>query len=285
MLDAAIEPRTLSTAARFAAGTGRLRVARVGGASAALTAGAATPSKLFVTRPRGAAVWAFATTIGGGLLAGDATALEVDVGSGAACFLGTQASTKVHRSPDGRESRQTLAARVAGGALLAVVSDPVTCYAGARHVQRASFLLDDGASLLLVDGLTAGRAARGERWAFASHASRTEIRLGGRPLLVDALRLDGPPGTIGARMGRFDALATAILVGPRTRAVAAAALEKVAAMKIRPGAELYASASALGAAVVVRIAAERHAAAAGLVKELLAPIASELGEGPWDRRA
>lgn len=285
MLDAALEPRTLSAAAPLAAGTGRLRVARVGGRSAALIAGAATPLKLFVTRPRGAAVWAYTTTIGGGLLAGDETALDVEVGSGATCFLGTQASTKIHTSVDGRDSRQTLAARVAGGALLAVVSDLVTCYAGARHVQRASFALDEEASLLLVDGITAGRAARGERWAFAAHASRTEIRLGRDPLLVDALRLDGPPGSVGARMGRFDALATAILVGPRTRAVAAAALEAVAAMPIHPGAELYASASALGGAVLVRIAAERHAAAAELLKRLLAPLAGELGESPWDRRA
>src|SRR5262249_40908870 len=97
-------PRTLVH--RLPRGHGRLRVASVAGdRSAGLHAAGADPLALLVTRARGPAVWAYTTTMGGGLLAGDEIQLEVNVEREATCFLGTQASTKVYPS-HGPTSRQ-----------------------------------------------------------------------------------------------------------------------------------------------------------------------------------
>jgi urease accessory protein len=298
MLAVPLRSETLSSSARLSMGRGRLAVARIDGRSSAVLATATSPLKLFVTRPCAEAVWGYTTTIGGGLLAGDEVELDLAIGRDATCFLGTQASTKVH-GPHARalaaqasRSRQAVAARIEHGALLAMISDPLTCFAGARHVQRLSFALEAGASLFAIDGFTAGRSANGERWAFESLEMRTEVTVAGRALVVDGLRLEaeaGAMGTIGARMGRFDAFSTALLVGPRVAALAGRVLETVAALPIFAGAARLVSASPLrlgGATVgaIVRAAATRPAAVAELFSSLFQEIAEPLGESPWQRR-
>src|SRR5262245_48343677 len=97
-------------------GHGRVGVARVAGASALVAGAARAPLQLLVPRPRGPAVWACAGTLGGGLVDGDALALEVAVGDGAALLVSTQASTKVYRGA----ASQRLSATVGDGALLAL---------------------------------------------------------------------------------------------------------------------------------------------------------------------
>ncbi|HVI96228.1 MAG TPA: urease accessory protein UreD, partial [Anaeromyxobacter sp.] len=100
-------------------GGGKLAVALVDGASAVVGCAAASPLHLFTPRARGPAAWAIAATLGGGLVAGDALDLEIDVGGGATALVGTQAHAKVFRSP-GPWASQTLSARVAPGATLAL---------------------------------------------------------------------------------------------------------------------------------------------------------------------
>ena len=67
---------------------------------------------------------------GGGLVGGDDIQLRADVTAGARALLTTQASTKVYRSE--RRSRQSLTATVGANALLAVVPDPIVCFAARR---------------------------------------------------------------------------------------------------------------------------------------------------------
>ena len=71
-----LAPRT----SRLAQGAGRLQVDLIDGQSSATVIAAHAQMKLLVPGPRGPAVWAFASSFGGGLVAGDHIALEVTVG-------------------------------------------------------------------------------------------------------------------------------------------------------------------------------------------------------------
>jgi len=166
------------------AGRGHVTIAARGDRAYVARARAESPLKLLFPRNHGSAQWVFTATYGGGLVDGDGIVLDLEIDARASAFVSTQSATKVYRSPRG--TSQSLDARVATGALLALVPDPVSCFAGARYSQRAHVALAGGASLLLVDAFTCGRAARGERWDFAHLASRTTITRDGHAVLTDA---------------------------------------------------------------------------------------------------
>ncbi|MDI1445139.1 urease accessory protein UreD [Polyangium sp. 6x1] len=272
-----------------AAGAGSLVVAHVASASTVLGARASAPLKLLVPRSRGPSVWAYASTFGGGLLEGDAITLDVRVGPGAALLCSTQASTKVYKSESGGSSCQTLSASVAEGALFALLPDPVCPFAGAIYQQRQRIELAPGASLVLVDGLVSGRAARGERYRFTSYRAVTEVVQENRLLVLDALTLENTPeSTVAERMGRFDALATAVLVGPRVEAAAAELVESVTRAPLRSPDRarntLLATASPLSGGAVLRVAGEEPEDVAAFLRAFLAFLAPLLGGDPWARK-
>ncbi len=264
------------------AGRGELRVIATPRGAAVAHARAESPLKLLLPRNHGVAQWVFAATYGGGLVDGDAIALDVEIDAGAAAFLSTQSSTKVYRSPQG--TRQAMAARVGAGALLAVVPDPVVCFAGARYAQTADITLAPDASLLFVDALTSGRSARGERWDFARYASRTRITRGARVLATDATVLAPEDGDLRARMRRFDAMATVFAFGPRAGALRDAMLAAGGAPASRR-AEIVAAASPLGDdGAIFRVAATSTGAMLAALRAALAPLATLLGDDPFARK-
>jgi urease accessory protein len=227
--------------------------------------------------------WVYIASLGGGLVDGDALSLSVDVEAGACALLATQASTKVYRSPHGTSQR--LAARVAAGALLAVVPDPVSCFAGASYTQQVDIVLeDDTATLVLVDALTCGRAARGERWAFARYAARSRLWIGDRLLAHDSVRLDPAHGDVAARMGRYDTFATITAAGPRAAAVRGHLLAAAATAPSRDASRLHAVTVLSPGASIGRLAATCASEAIAAVRALLAPLAGELGDDPFARR-
>jgi len=262
-------------------GQGRLRIVRSGDQSVVHTARATSPLKFLLPRNHGAGAWAFVTNLGGGLVDGDAIDVELDVGPGAVALLGTQSATKVYRSPQG--TRQSLRGRVGEDALLVVPSDPVLCFAGARYLQTVELELARGASVVFVDGLLAGREARGERWAFARYESRVRVRREGKLFLHDALLLDPAHGSVAARMGRFGAVVTVLAVGP----AAVAVRERALAMAQRPqagAAEVFSAAPVADDAILGRVAGPSAASAAAFVRALLAPVTLRLGDDPFERK-
>src|SRR5260370_29621247 len=84
------------------AGAGHLEIKLVSGQSAVTSVQARSPLKFLIPRPRGDSVWAYMSSFGGGLVAGDETHVSVSLGAQSRCFLTTQASTKVYRNPKGR---------------------------------------------------------------------------------------------------------------------------------------------------------------------------------------
>jgi urease accessory protein len=263
-------------------GRGAIDFERCGAATVLRTMRATSPLKLLAPRNHGRGAWVFVATFGGGLVAGDAIHLEVGVGPEACALLGTQASTKVYRCAEAT-SRQEVRARVDRGGLLVLVPDPVVCYAGARYEQATHVDLAEGASLVLLEMFTAGRSARGERWDFQRCGSRMTIARGGAPLVVDAVVLDPAHGDLRARMGRFDALATLVLVGPLVRAMREAAL--ATKRPLVRAADLRASASAIGEdAAIVRIAGTSVESVTAAARAHLDGLAAVLGDDPFARK-
>jgi urease accessory protein len=147
-------------------------------------------------------------TFGAGLVDGDAISVDVVVEDGATLVLFTQASTKVFRG----SARQSLHAEVHG--TLVALPDPVAPFAGARYEQRVDVTLaNDHARCVLLDGVTSGRPAFGERWDFDRVDLKTTIRRSGRRLLHDALRLDASDGSVARRMDRFESLVSLVSAG------------------------------------------------------------------------
>src|SRR5215475_11859750 len=135
----------------------------------------AGPLRLLCPRRPGRAAWVVAGNLGGGLVDGDDLALEVTVERGATCVVTTQAATKVYRG----QTRQRTTVRVAEDAAVIVAPDPVVPFRGAELVQATSIELAAGASLVLVDTLTAGRRAYGERWSAARIDSALDVAIAG----------------------------------------------------------------------------------------------------------
>lgn len=180
-------------------------------------------------------------------MAGDSARLNVSLGRGTRCFLGSQASTKVYRNPAGLPCTHTLGAKVGSEAVLVLAPDPIQCFAGSLYEQRQEFFLEAGASLVLVDWLSAGRLARGERWAFGRFESRNEIFVADERLLIDALRLDPSDGPIDSpfRMGRFNCLATVVVFGAAVQESARQILDRVSCEPVSRRGALVQAASPL----------------------------------------
>jgi urease accessory protein len=244
------------------------------------SARARAPLKLLTPKNHGSARWTFVSTYGGGLVDGDAIGLEVKVRRGARALLGTQASTKVYRCPRG-ETRQTIAADVEPGALLVVAPDPLTPFAGARYEQRVSLELAAGASLAWVDVLSCGRAARAERWAFARYASRTRVRVDSALVCDDALVLDAADRDLARVFGRFDALATVLVLGPALATTRDALLGRNLAT---PRADVVFTASPLGDGACVRVAGTTTAGVTAFVRDALCDLRASLGDDPFARK-
>jgi urease accessory protein len=263
------------------AGEGALVFDVVGSRTAIAAARARAPLKLLTPKNHGDARWTYVATYGGGLVDGDAIALDVRLGRGARAVLATQASQKVYRCPRGRAG-QSLDAEVADGALLVCVPDPLVPFAGSRYEQRTTLRLAEGASLAWVDVVSCGRASRGERWAMSSYASRTRIVRGERLVCDDALVLDAATQDLPRSMGRFDAIATMFLVGPELEATRAALLARPLAGKRAP---LIFTATPLGDfGACVRVAATSAGAVTAFVRDALIDVRASLGDDPFARK-
>jgi urease accessory protein len=225
----------------------------------------------------------YASSYGGGLVGGDTLRLTISIGAGASAFVSSQASTKIYRSRD-RTSAE-LTATVSAGGHLVLWPDPVVCYAGSTFRQSQCVDLTDDGSLILVDTMTSGRRASGERWEFAEYANRIRVRQDGRVVLFDSTRLSGVEGNLAARMGRFDVLSSVAIVGPRFRENVRAIADTIAARAIERHADLLVSAAPLGdSGYLLRVIGRSTEQVAGEVRGYLSFLSCVLGDDPWTRK-
>jgi urease accessory protein len=279
--------REASVPAPHFAGRGVLQVQRVNGRSVATRTLARSPLRLLTPRNcPGDAAWVFTSTFGGGLVAGDQIDLDVRIGADATCAIATQASTKVFRALAGETSRQTLTIKADAGATCMALPDPLTCFAGAVFEQRVKIELDETASLVLVDWITGGRRARGERWAFQRYLSRIDAFVGSKLVFRDAILLDQADGPIDGehRMGRCNCFGTLLVLGKRVESAAAVLLEWAGAQPVNRGEELVFSASPVPVGVVIRVAGARTEEVGRWIRRRLDFVPALLGGDPWARK-
>jgi urease accessory protein len=277
------------------AGRGRLDVDLVAGLSAVTCLQSVSPLKLLSPRWRGKSVWTYTSSFGGGLVAGDRLQIDVRIGAGSRCFLGTQASTKVYRNPCGTPCVHELRADIGAAALMVLAPDPIQSFAGSIYDQKQTFRLGPGAGLVLVDWISAGRTARGERWAFQRLQSRNEIWVEDECVLVDSLYLDPQDGDLkGAyRLGRFNCLALVAVIGAPLRVESERLLQEVSATsaaarggtRARPFAQPFLSgASALRNGVLLRFAGISTEAVGSAIARYLQFVRPLLDDDPWARK-
>jgi urease accessory protein len=266
----------------IAPGQAKLEVAMVAHQSAVTSAVASSPMKLLTPVARGKSVWAYTSSFGGGLVAGDQTQLEVKIRGGARCFFGTQSSTKVYRNPAALPCDHSTRAEVQEDSLLVFTPEPVQAFADSHYSQRQEFHLSPNAGLVLLDWFSAGRTARGERWAFKHLASRNDVFIGGERALVDSLLLSSEE--LAAQMGRFNCLATLLLIGPPLQTASAALLQQIAARPVEKRAALVCSASPARDGVLLRVAGEEVEAVRRELSNQLTFLRDILGDDPWARK-
>jgi urease accessory protein len=257
-------------------------VVRSGSRSVAARVYATSPLRLLTPRNNGHAAWIYSSTYGGGFVDGDRMALHVDVEAGASAMLSTQASTKVYRSPRGTSAE--LRARIGCGGLLVLAPDPVVCFAGSRYEQRQRVELDDGAAVVLIDWLTSGRHASGERWAFSEYRSELVVERCHRTVVHDVLALRAGDGDLERRISRFNVLALVVVVGEALRAAAVDIVARADADPVAARADRLVAATPIDDGCVVRIAGTSFEQVADAVRAYLAFLPTVLGDSPWSRK-
>jgi urease accessory protein len=206
----------------------------------------------------------FLLSYGGGLISGDHIALTIHLVPSTRLSIVTQGHTKVYpvTSPEIVTS-QELDVVIGKDAALCLLPDPVQPWKGSRYRQKQVFRMAEGASLALLDWVSAGRTARGEEWEFVEWKGRNEIRLGGsgeggdgkgttdRLLLRDNLILNGDIGKGGLPLGRAahgaSIFGTLILRGPLVASLSAFFLDEFGKMP-RIGARDFRSPAEIAAA-------------------------------------
>ncbi len=179
----------------------------------------------------------FLLTYGGGIVAGDTISLSITLDPSTRLTIATQGSTKIFKTrpqPQPRSptlsatlkpkseyltSHQKLDVFIGANAALWLGVDPTTPFAGSRYAQKQVFHVARGGSVGIVDWVSEGRRARGERWDFAAWRGRNEIwttweregRTGRRLLVRDSVILEGE--NIKERMDNMGIFATVILHG------------------------------------------------------------------------
>lgn len=239
--------------------------------SSTSTSGGSTPT---ASSPQKTVHTVFVLTYGGGLVAGDTITLRISLASSTRLALLTQGSTKIfrappHSPPQHHRSGQTTDVRVAPGAALCFLPDPVQPFVESGFVQTQRYVLlppteEETAvgSLCVLDWVSEGRSALGEHWGFHTYVSKNEVwlapagaavehkdedaRRGERLLLRDNVILHNEQhgedeegavtaaaSSVGTIINRMDALAafgTVILHGPVFAALAQHFLDEFAVM-------------------------------------------------------
>ncbi len=173
-------------------------------------------AKLFLPRVFAAAPEAVLLNTSGGLTGGDHVSYAADVGPGAALTVTTQAAERLYRST-GDDALVDTRLRVGSGGTLQWLPQETILFDRARLRRTLTIDMAEDASLIALETIVLGRAAHGETVIDGFLSDRWLVRRGGRPVLAEALRLDGPIAEIMARQttGRgATAMATLAMIAP-----------------------------------------------------------------------
>lgn len=150
----------------------------------------------------------------GGVLGGDHSEVRVMAGEGTRVLILTQSATRVQPSPDGRAATQDLHFEVATGARLEYHPERTIPFAGSAYAQTLTADLAPGAEFAVTETLASGRVQAGERLAFASVQTRTQVNVAGRRVYLDRQRVvPGAHTRAPGVWGGCDYHATGVFIG------------------------------------------------------------------------
>lgn len=173
--------------------------------------------------PAGGPLEAMLVNTAGGMVGGDRFAVEIAAGRDAQLVVGTAAAEKVYRST-GPATEVAVRLALAAGARLAWLPQETILFDGARLKRRIDVAMEEGASLVLAEAMVLGRSAMGERVEAGAVIDRWRVRVGGRLVFAESLRLEGAIATMLGEPAVADggcAVATVLLVPGGHREVAA----------------------------------------------------------------
>jgi urease accessory protein len=123
----------------------------------------------------------------GGILQGDRLEADIRVERGAHGIVTTPSATKLYRGE--RIAESTTRLRVAAGATLEYVPEPIIPYAGSKYIENLSMDVEPGGRLLSWEILAPGRAARGELFDYDLLGFRLDAREGATAILREKAEL------------------------------------------------------------------------------------------------
>lgn len=172
-------------------GTARLTLAHLEGRSRLSQLYQEGAAKIRLPRTHnGSALDAVLINTAGGLTGGDRMQWSVDVGMGASAVVTTQACEKIYRAASGSALVST-DVRLHSGATLAWLPQETILFDGSALSRKFDVDMAADAGLLVVEPLILGRKAMGETVQKAAFRDRWRIRLDGRLLHAEDLRLQG----------------------------------------------------------------------------------------------
>ncbi len=137
--------------------------------------------------------WTTAVTLNssGGVAQGDRLATAITAGPDTQLTVASQAAERFYRSPGGDPARIRTVLTVAGGAALEWLPQESILFDQCALDRRLDIDVADGAWLLAAETLVFARTLMGETVRQASLRDVIRVRVGGRLLLHDAIRLEG----------------------------------------------------------------------------------------------
>lgn len=153
--------------------------------------------------------------VGPGLFPGERLTAAVTVAAGASLVVRGQGATKLYPSPSGEPAVSTTRLEVAAGGRLRWLPGELIPFRDAVLVQETIADVAVGGRLALLELLTPGRVAMGERDAYRRLELRLRVERAGRPLLIERARLEPAvrPLASPGRQGGFGCAGTLVLVG------------------------------------------------------------------------
>lgn len=145
-------------------------------------------AKAMLPRMHGRAPEVVFLNTAGGLTGGDRLHYALEVAPGAAAVGTTQTAERAYRSTGGAARVET-ELRLGAGARLHWLPQELILFEGCALDRRLRVEMAADAELVLLETLVLGRAAMGERLTRIALTDRREVIRGGRPAMVEAIRL------------------------------------------------------------------------------------------------
>jgi len=125
----------------------------------------------------------------GGMLSGDSLDIHITLEPGAQVCLTTASATKVHPAADA-PAEQSLCIELAAGSSLEYLPEPTILFREARWRQHTVVRRVPDSRLLLMEGWSAGRVARGEVFQFSCLETRLEVETAASLSLFDQMCIE-----------------------------------------------------------------------------------------------